>query len=106
MRDSSPLRDALPRLSYLRRTMSKTDWGSPPDSPTHASDIFDTSEAVAAQPPAPDVAPAADELAAEQPPAPEQPPALQVSMEMQLKHEALKAQFKEAYDKARADALL
>jgi hypothetical protein len=85
--------------------MSKTDWGSPPDSPTHASDIFDTSEAVAAQPPAPDVAPAADELAAEQPPAPEQPPALQVSMEMQLKHEALKAQFKEAYDKARAALL-
>ena len=82
--------------------MSKTDWGSPPDSPTHGSDIFGTSEAVAAQPPAPDEAPAANELAAEQPPAPEQPPALQVSMEMQLKHEVLKALFKDAYDQARA----
>lgn len=81
--------------------MSKNAWDSPPDSPTHASDIFGTSEAVAAQPPAPDEVPATDELAAEQPPAPEQAPALQVSMTMQLKHETLKTMFKEAYDQAR-----
>ena len=79
--------------------MSKTDWGSPPESPTHGSDIFGTSEAVAVEPPAPEVLEPPTE---EQPTEAEQPPALQVSAALQAKHDTLKMLFKQAYDQARA----
>lgn len=80
--------------------MSKDDWDSPPDSPEHTvSDMFGTSEAVAAEPPAPVVV---------EPPAtaaqPEQPQTLQVSEAMQVKHETLKMLFKQTYDRVRAPA--
>jgi hypothetical protein len=81
--------------------MSKTDWDSPPESPTHASDIFGTSEAVAAEAPAPEV-PEVEPPGAEQPPAAEQPTARQMSAAMQVKHDMLKTLFKQAYDQARA----
>ena len=79
--------------------MSKTDWGSPPESPTHVSDIFGTSEAVVVEPHAPEVP---EPPRAEQPTEAEQPPALQVSAALQAKHDTLKTLFQQAYDQARA----